>query len=87
MEISQISSVDPDDYARNIQSILGAVKALCEAQSDELPDPHGKALLETTAKVLGGLEEAYIHYLLKDAAAWKEGRDPVIPQKSSDPWD
>lgn len=34
-------------------------------------DPKCAALCETSAEVLGGLEEAFDHYLAKSEPAWK----------------
>ena len=86
MELSQLPSHNPLEHAKNIEDILASLKTLCRSEIEVFEDPKGKALLETSAEVLAGLEKAFHDFQAKDHKAWK---DEVItdPSKSSDPWD
>lgn len=85
MEFENIPSYNPIDHAKNIEDILSSLKSLCRSEIEVFSDPKAKALLETTAEVLGGLEHAFRHYRVK-TDVWKEETDEIF-QKSSDPWD
>jgi hypothetical protein len=87
MEISTIPSLNPIEHARNIEDILSSLKSLCRSEIHVFHDPKGKALLETSAEVLGGLEKAFHDYLSKDMDVWKEEHEETRPQRSIDPWD
>lgn len=86
MEFSKINTPNPIEHAKNIEDILGSLRTLCKSEVNVFHDPKAKALLETSAEVLGGLEKAFKEFLSKHEDAWKE---EVVesPQKSSDPWD
>lgn len=86
MEFSKVSTHNPIEHAKNIEDILCSLKSLCRSEIKVFGDPKGKALLETSAEVLGGLEKAFHDYLQKKEDAWKD-EDVISPQKSADPWD
>lgn len=86
MEFLQIPSHSQVEHARNIEDILSSLKSLCRSEIYLFQDPKAKALLETSAEVLGGLEKAFHDYQLKDMDVWKDEVEE-IPQKSIDPWD
>jgi hypothetical protein len=86
MEFEQIPSYNPTDHAKNIEDILSSLQSLCRSEIEVFNDPKGKALLETTAEVLGGLEHAFKHYRTKADDVWKEEMDLSF-EKSGDPWD
>ena len=86
MELHQTNNPNPIEHAKNIEDILGSLKSLMRSEIHVFHDPKGKALLETSAEVLGGLEKAFHDFVLKDEDVWKEEGDES-PQKSSDPWD
>ena len=85
MELSNINSPNPIEHARNIEEILSSLKSLCRSEIQVFEDPKAKALLETSAEVLGGLERAFHDFLMK-GEAWRD-EEPTPAQKSSDPWD
>lgn len=88
MEFSTIPSPNPIEHAKNIEDILSSLKSLCRNELHVFHDPKGKALLETTAEVLNGLERAFRHYSSKDEEVWKEEEvADIYRQRSSDPWD
>jgi hypothetical protein len=87
MEFSKIPSPNPTEHVRNLEDILASLKSLMRSEIELFHDPKGKALLETSAEVLGGLEKAFHHYLNRDEDVWKEESDETPPQRSLDPWD
>lgn len=86
MEFTNIPSPNPIEHARNIEDILASLRNLCRSEIHVFHDPKGKALLETSAEVLGGLEKAFRDYLAKHEEGWKEESE-TPPQKSIEPWD
>lgn len=86
MELPKIETTNPIEHARNIEDIIGSLRSLCKSEIGLFSDPKAKALLETSAEVLGGLEKAFEDFLAKNDEAWKEEVE-VPPQRSSDPWD
>jgi hypothetical protein len=86
MEFEQLPTPNPKDHAKNLEEILASLKILCRSEIHVFRDPKGKALLETTAEVLGGLEKAFHNFANKEVDVWKEEQDEYF-QKSSDPWD
>jgi hypothetical protein len=86
MEMNQLPSPNPLEHAKNIENILSSLKDLCRSETDVFDDPKAKALLETTAEVLAGLERAFHEFLAKNEDVWKDEFE-VLPQRSIDPWD
>jgi hypothetical protein len=86
MEFSKLDTLNPIEHAKNIEDIIGSLKSLCKSEISVFSDPKAKALLETSAEVLSGLEKAFQDFRAKTDDAWKEETE-VSPQKSSDPWD
>lgn len=86
MEFSNLPSANPVEHARNIEDILASLKSLMRSEIQVFHDPKAKALLETSAEVLGGLEKAFHDFLSKEDDVWKEEIEESF-QKSSDPWD
>jgi hypothetical protein len=86
MEFTKLPTTHPKEHAKNIEDILASLKELCRSEISVFDDPKGKALLETSAEVLGGLEKAFHDFLAKEDEVW---RDEFFdfPEKSSDPWD
>ncbi|MFP5385524.1 MAG: hypothetical protein ACLGHN_05555 [Bacteriovoracia bacterium] len=87
MEFSKIPSPNPIEHAKNIEDILCSLKCLCKSEVHVFDQhPKAKALLETSAEVLGGLEKAFHDFLAKEMDAWKD-EEELTAQRSSDPWD
>jgi hypothetical protein len=91
MKIPLVNSSHPKEHAKNIEEILGSLKRHCRSEISLFNDPHGKALLETSAEVLGALEKSFHDFIQQDEAAWRDGShfslDEPTPQQSIDPWD
>jgi HD-like signal output (HDOD) protein len=85
MEFEKVTTINPRERAENIKDIISSLKSLCRSEIHLFSEPKAKALLETSADVLGGLEKAFQEFVNKDEA-WKEEPDEHL-QKSSDPWD
>lgn len=86
MELQHTNNPNPLEHAKNLEDILSSLKSLMRSEIGVFHDPKAKALLETSAEVLGGLEKAFHDFVMKDEDVWKEESDDM-PQKSSDPWD
>jgi hypothetical protein len=86
MELQQTNNPNPIEHAKNLEDILSSLKSLMRNEIQVFHDPKAKALLETSAEVLGGLEKAFHDFVKKDDEVWKEEIQET-PQKSSDPWD
>ena len=82
MEFEKIQNHNPVEHAKNIEDILASLKSLCKSEIHVFHDPKAKALLETSAEVLGGLEKAFHDFLSKKDDAWKDEVDDNF-QKSS----
>jgi len=83
---------NPVDHAKKIETILESLQGHCRSESLLFTDPKAKALYETAADVLDGLQKAFHDFSLKKDEIWKDG--PVskndsssTPQMSTDPWD
>lgn len=86
MDLNPMPSPNPIEHAKNIENILSSLKDLCRCETAVFDDPKGKALLETTAEVLAGLEHAFHEFLAKNEDVWKDEIE-ILPQRSIDPWD
>ena len=86
MEFNKLPTPNPIEHAKNLEDILSSLKELCRSETEVFHDPKAKALLETTADVLSGLEKAFHEFLAKKGDAWKDEIE-TLPQRSIDPWD
>lgn len=68
--IKAIHSSEPKVHAQNIERYIYELKLLCHEEISHVNDPKAKALFETTAEVLGGLEKAYSDYQSENLGAW-----------------
>lgn len=65
-----VHSSDPKVHAQKIERYIYELKLLCHDEISTVDDPKAKALFETTAEVLGGLEKAYSDYQSENLGAW-----------------
>lgn len=69
------------DHEQKVEDLHTKIRDLrdeLKAHADEVDDPRCAALCETSAEVLGGLEEAFDHYLTKSEKAWQDEYDEGI---------
>lgn len=80
MAISPINSFNAKEHAQNIAQQIYELKRYCHEETHEVTDPKAKALFETTAEVLAGLEKAYSDYQAENEGAWvnDENRPPLF---------
>ena len=64
-------STDPFVHAARIKELLENTTNHIREDIVKVDDPGAKALFETTAEVLMGLQNAYQHYQNRSERAWK----------------
>lgn len=79
MDFQKIKSHDPKEHAQNIEKYITQLKNLCHEESSEVSDPKAKALFETSAEVLFGLEKAFSDYQGENDGAWITDEDRPQP--------
>jgi hypothetical protein len=67
----QKHSADPRERARQLRERLVVLQDSLRAEVDDAGEPRFKALLETSAEVLGGLGKSFEDYAAKNEAAWR----------------
>lgn len=77
--IKTINSLDPKEHAQNIEHLIYELKKFCHEEIRSVADPKAKALFETTAEVLGGLEKAYSDYQSENLGAWVNDENRPTP--------
>lgn len=77
--IKPIESTDPKEHAQNIERYIYELKLFCHEEIKTVTDPKAKALFETTAEVLGGLEKAFSDYQSEDLGAWVNDENRPTP--------
>lgn len=77
--IKAINSEDPKEHAQNIERFLYELKLFCRSEIHDVTEPKAKALFETTAEVLGGLEKAYSDYQSENEGAWVNDENRPTP--------
>ena len=61
----------PNEFTIQIRSQLNDAIVALRNQIDEVDDPRGQALFETSAEVLEGLVKAFEHYEQRSEKAWR----------------
>lgn len=84
MEEKVIHSTNIRDRIQNLELVINELVRECRARVDSYSDPLAESLLETTAKVLEGLGEAFHAYHISNRPTPEDQTDLT---KSSDPWD
>lgn len=59
------------DTVQKFHTQIRDLRDALKTQAQDANDPKGAALLETSGEVLGGLEEAFDHFLHKSEKAWQ----------------
>jgi hypothetical protein len=63
---------NPMDHTANIKKEFKALIDHLREDVEKVEDPAAKALFETSAEVISGLEKAFSHYEAKTEPAWKK---------------
>jgi hypothetical protein len=63
---------DPVHHTRQMQKALREIKDHLREDIEKVDEPQLKAMFETSAEVLGGLEKAFQHYERKSESAWRK---------------
>lgn len=79
MDFQSIKSTDPKEHAQNIEKYITQLKNFCHEEIGLVKEPKGKALFETTAEVLSGLEKAYSDYQSENEGAWVNDENRPSP--------
>ncbi len=59
------------DKTQELHKKVKALRDELKKHANEVDDPKCAALCETSGEVLGGLEEAFDHFLQKSEKAWQ----------------
>lgn len=68
-----------DDTIRRLRNRLDAIQRDLRQAIDALDDPQGKALLEVSAEVVGGLSKAFADYHARSEPAWLQVAKRLFP--------
>jgi hypothetical protein len=71
VKMPESDSSDPPVHAANIRAMLTDLAGHARRDVAKVDDPRARALFETTAEVLGGLERAFEHFEDQSEEAWK----------------
>lgn len=69
----------PNDQIPTLRLCLDDLRRDLRRAIDAVDDPQGKALLEVSAEVLGGLITAFEHYRDKSEPAWQALAKRLFP--------
>ena len=69
--MKESNSSNPLDHTANVKKEFKTLIDHLRRDVTKIGDPAAKALFETSAEVLGGLEKAFSDYEQKNEAAWK----------------
>ncbi|MBC7540510.1 MAG: hypothetical protein H7281_16920 [Bacteriovorax sp.] len=75
MDLQTIKSSDPKEHAQNIEKYITQLKFFCHEEIKLVKEPKAKALFETSAEVLSGLEKAFSDYQAENEGAWVNDED------------
>ncbi len=62
---------DPRHHTRKMTKALQDLKDHLRADIDKVDEPQLRAMFETSAEVIGGLQKAFQDYEQKSEAAWR----------------
>ena len=62
---------DPRHHTQKMQKALQEVRQHLREDIQKVDEPQLKAMFETSAEVLGGLEKAFRYYEQKNEKAWR----------------
>lgn len=67
-------SRDPAIHTRNMRQRFEALRDHLRQDIEKVDEPQLRAMFETSAEVVGGLEKAFSDYDQKNESAWQTGR-------------
>jgi hypothetical protein len=70
--MEKIKSSDPQVHARYIAKHVHELRQHCRDDIKDVEDPRAKALFETMAEVLGGLEKALSDFQSESEPSWRQ---------------
>ncbi|MCK1543539.1 hypothetical protein IVA87_15980 [Bradyrhizobium sp. 147] len=62
---------DPRHHTQKMQKALHDIRSHLREDIEKVDEPQLKAMFETSAEVLGGLEKAFKDYQQKNEKAWR----------------
>jgi len=68
--MAQLSASDPRAHTQRMEKVFHDTAAHLREDVQVIEDARARALFETAAEVLGGLEKAFRDYDKKDELAW-----------------
>lgn len=72
MAESPYNTDDPRYHTHKMRRRFESLIDDLRTEIDHVDDPHAKAMLETAAEVVGGLQKAFEDYEEGDETAWEE---------------
>jgi hypothetical protein len=69
----QFPESDARHHTARMKRMLGDAMQHAREDTTKVNDPRARALLETTAEVLGGLRKAFDDFERKNEPAWQDG--------------
>jgi hypothetical protein len=65
------TSSDPRQHTKRMENVFHETADHLRRDVQKIQDPRARALFETAAEVIGGLEKAFHDYDRKDEPAWR----------------
>jgi uncharacterized membrane-anchored protein YhcB (DUF1043 family) len=70
--MASVADSDPRHHTQKMQKALQEIKDHLREDIDKVEEPQLKAMFETSAEVLGGLQKAFQDYEKKNESAWRK---------------
>jgi hypothetical protein len=71
---------DPQSHTRKMRKALHDIKAHLRSDIEKIDEPQLKAMFETSAEVIAGLEKAFRDYEQKNESAWQPSERSETPR-------
>lgn len=69
--MASASGNNPRHHVQNMRKALQDIRSHLREDIQKVDEPQLKAMFETSAEVLGGLEKAFTDYEQKNESAWR----------------
>jgi hypothetical protein len=69
--MASVEDRDPRHHTQKMQKALQEIRSHLREDIQKVDEPQLKAMFETSAEVLGGLEKAFRDYEQKNEKAWR----------------